>query len=337
MTFVTVTLNEKNISEQILENGMANVMKPYKSDEEFSKYLNDLVAAEEKGKKSKLGIFKSAEKALARFNDLTLPKQSSKAKNFYNFLKEEKNILGVIELVLNGSRFKVRLNQQNSQILLVLHGIRCLPNDENYKSYAKYSEEALRFSKENILQRDVEVEVSAVDNKGIFHGTIFVNKKNYSSTLVESGLAHCFAVGKSLCRYQTVYNSLEDEAKKKKLGMWNDEIKINYLNDFDQGSYVDLKNVKKNVDASEVIGPEIFYLQDKSNKGMKLIETEIAKISKQSENLGGLIKKGTPCVAQYSDDGNWYRGKINRQLKNGNFNVFFIDFGNEVPFYYKIF
>jgi hypothetical protein len=46
----------------------------------------------------------------------------------------------VVELVLNGSRFKVRFNQQHIMAILVLDGIRCLPNEGEY---TKVSEEAL--------------------------------------------------------------------------------------------------------------------------------------------------------------------------------------------------
>lgn len=39
------------------------------------------------------------------------------------------------------------------------------------------------------------------------------------------------------------------------------------------------------------------------------------------------IKKGTPCLAIFSEDGEWYRAKI-IQKKNLNYQVQFIDFGN---------
>lgn len=38
-------------------------------------------------------------------------------------------------------------------------------------------------------------------------------------------------------------------------------------------------------------------------------------------------KKGLLCVAKFSVDGNWYRAKITRELKN-KYEVLFIDYGN---------
>lgn len=47
----------------------------------------------------------------------------------YEFLSDEPHLTGVTELVLNGSRFKVRFNQQHVMAILVLDGVRCLPNE----------------------------------------------------------------------------------------------------------------------------------------------------------------------------------------------------------------
>lgn len=41
----------------------------------------------------------------------------------------KKNPTGVIDLVLNGSRFKVRFNQNSVLAVMVLDGVRALPNE----------------------------------------------------------------------------------------------------------------------------------------------------------------------------------------------------------------
>ena len=57
----------------------------------------------------------------------------------------------MVELVLNGSRLKVRFQQQHVMAIVVLDGVRCLPNEGEF---AKISEQALNFSKSHLLQRD---------------------------------------------------------------------------------------------------------------------------------------------------------------------------------------
>ena len=124
------------------------------------------------------------------FNDLSGGKgkkiDAAKCKNIYPFIKDERNLTGVVDLVLNGSRFKMRFNQQRVMVIMVLEGVRCLPNEP---AFVKASEEALQYSKLHANQHDVEIELKSVDPKGVFHGKIFINKKDYALELIERGLA----------------------------------------------------------------------------------------------------------------------------------------------------
>lgn len=61
--------------------------------------------------------------------------------------------------------------------MMVLQGVRCLPNDENIPGYEVWSNKAMDYSKSNILQRDVEIYINKVDKKGVFQGSIVLNKK----------------------------------------------------------------------------------------------------------------------------------------------------------------
>lgn len=69
---------------------------------------------------------------------------------------------------------KVRINEQNCMIILLLQGVRCLPNDANTSGYEEWSNKALKFSKDALTQRDAEFVIDSVDKKGCFHGSIFL-------------------------------------------------------------------------------------------------------------------------------------------------------------------
>ena len=97
------------------------------------------------------------------------------------FLKDEKELVGVVDLVLNGSRFKIRFPQQNVMVIVVLEGVRCLPNEGNYQ---QCSEDALLFSKANAFQRDAAFELKKVDQKGVFHAKMWIHKKDYALSLL---------------------------------------------------------------------------------------------------------------------------------------------------------
>lgn len=55
-----------------------------------------------------------------------------------------------MELILSGSKFKVRINEHSCYILLNLKGIKVLPNDPNVEEYEKWSNEALKFAKNRL-------------------------------------------------------------------------------------------------------------------------------------------------------------------------------------------
>ena len=143
-----------------------------------------------------------------------------KAKTIYNFLKDEKKLTGVVEFVLNGSRFKIRMHQQSCYIIFVLDGIRALPNEPEFK---KWSQNALDFSKETLLQRDVDIELVRIDKKGVFLGRLYVDKKDYALELLERGLA--FQFGKGFGSYEDA----ETVARKNKTGMWSEPLNLTAL------------------------------------------------------------------------------------------------------------
>ena len=139
----------------------------------------------------------------------------------FSFLVDDEHLTGVIDLVLNGSRFKVRFNHQHVLAIMVLDGVRCLPNEGEYQ---KISEEALLFSKKHAQQRDVQIQLKRVDKKGIFHGKLLINKKDYALELLEAGLAIYMDTKKD-----EKYENAENFAKKNRHGLWKYNLNLNAL------------------------------------------------------------------------------------------------------------
>ena len=129
--FASVFENNQNLSTFMLENGLVSIQQ-IRVEEDITKYFEDLKIAEEKGKKEKKGIHKSENARVPNFNDLSGGKgkkiDAAKCKNIFPFLTDDEHLTGVVDLVLNGSRFKVRFNHQHVMAIMVLDGVRCLPN-----------------------------------------------------------------------------------------------------------------------------------------------------------------------------------------------------------------
>ena len=73
----------------------------------------------------------------------------------------------------------------------------------------------------NALQRDFEIKLKRVDQKGIYHGTITINKKDYALDLLENGHAVVMSRNKN-----PKYEDAEGEARKNKVGLWKKEMNL---------------------------------------------------------------------------------------------------------------
>ena len=77
-----------------------------------------------------------------------------------------------MEYCISGMRFKVRLVGENCYIALNLLGVRTPSNDQNQPALLEFAQDALQFAKDNLLQRDVTVEIFSCDKRGSFFGSI---------------------------------------------------------------------------------------------------------------------------------------------------------------------
>ena len=330
-TFVSIFLpNDKNLSEQLVGHGFANVAPP-RSDDSFTKYIKQLNEAEEEAKKKKAGVHSTKTGLnLAKFTDYSKPGQNIKAKQFFEFIKNESSVTGVVDAVLSGSLFKVRLEKQNCYVLFSLSGIRTYSNEKNVPQYEKFAKDALKYSKDQTLQRDVELELNSVTPKGVFQGALFLTKKNFAHNLIEQGLAYVETLAKAEQKYAAQYRTVEKTAEESKVGIWGAGIPVKSGGNTRASSSVKILNETKVVNVTEVTGADEFYVHLKESKNkLQTIVAELEKLKGGESKLELPVRKGIPCVARFSDDGKWYRAKIEKVTANQNkFGVVFTDYGN---------
>ena len=331
LTFVSVILpNDKNLSELIVAAGLATVAPP-RAEDSFTKYMKQLTDAEEEAKKKKLGLHSSKTPLNpAKYIDYSQPRQSSKARQFFDFTKNEPVVHGVVEAALSGSLFKIRLDKQNCYILFSLGGIRTYSMEKNVPQYEKFAKEALKFSKDQILQRDVELELNSCTPKGLIQGSLLVGKKNFAHSLIEQGLAYVESLAKAEQKYAAQYRAVEKIAEEKKIGIWGSGIPVRSAGPTRTSYTVKPLNETKVVTVVDVVTATEFYVHSKdAKKTIVTIEAELAKAAKGPEaKLEQPVKKGIPCIAKFSDDGKWYRARIDKLISSTKFGVVFTDYGN---------
>ncbi len=132
MEFATLFLqkNDKNVSCILLEKGLikTNVSR---SGDNASKFLEDLLAAEQKAVVAKVGIHSSNPAPVRVFNDLTQNPKKAKGFEVMIMKRPNKKLNGVVEYCFSGMRFKVRLDSENTSISFSLLGIKTMANDKN--------------------------------------------------------------------------------------------------------------------------------------------------------------------------------------------------------------
>lgn len=97
--------------------------------------MDDLRNAQEAATKAQRNLHGKNQKQPPKFNDYSLPGKAQLAKQAFTFLKDEKKLTGTVDLVLNGSRFKIRFDQSACYGIVVLSGVKCLPNDPNFPDF----------------------------------------------------------------------------------------------------------------------------------------------------------------------------------------------------------
>ncbi len=187
MEFATIKVNGKNVSVQLIQKGFAKTNLS-KFSEENSKYFEDLMEAEKKANEKKLGVHSKKPANQYKFVDTTQNKNASKT--IERALKQSGKLDAVVEYVFSGGRFKLRIDSENVMIAFAIQGMRVPQPDKNSKEVSSISTLAKDYSKAQLHQRDVQIEIRHVDRKGNFFGQLWKQSGLYGEVLLQKGFAY---------------------------------------------------------------------------------------------------------------------------------------------------
>ncbi|ETW80350.1 hypothetical protein HETIRDRAFT_384869 [Heterobasidion irregulare TC 32-1] len=327
-----------NIAEQLIEKGLASVVRHKRDDEDRSADYDKLMAAEQTAVTETRGIHSGKDQPPPK-QPLNLSEASNRATQFVSGFKRQGRIPAVVEYVAAGSRFKIFLPKDNQVLTLVLGGIRAPRTARNASEKSEpYGAEASEFATRRYMQRDVEIEVDTVDKSGGFIGALYLNKtENVAVTLVREGLAtvHSFSAD-SLSWSRRLYEA-EEEAKREKRNIWTDydeeaEKAVEIPADDQPGA---LKPEYLDVIVSDVRTKNgfSFSVQILNTEGIASLEQLMRDFSihhRVAPSAPGFVPKGGDLVSAKFSDGSWYRAKIRRASPvKREAEVTFIDYGNQ--------
>ncbi|KAF9263252.1 hypothetical protein L218DRAFT_959268 [Marasmius fiardii PR-910] len=334
-----------NIAEQLIEKGLAGVVRHKRDDEDRSPDFDKLMAAEQAAATATRGIHSGKELPPPK-QPLNISESTSRATQFANGFKRLGRVSAIVDYVAAGSRFKLYLPKDNQTLTLVLGGIRAPRTARNTSEKSEpYGQEALDFATRRYMQRDVEFEAQTVDKSGGFIGALYLNKtENAAISLVKEGLANVHSYSAEGLPWAKQLYDAETTAKSAKLNLWKD---------YDEEAEV----AATEADAANETGPlkqeylDVIISDVRPKNGfafsVQILNTEgIASLEKLMQDFAlhhsgsvttpaGFVPKGGDLVSAKFSDGSWYRAKIRRAspLKK-EAELTFIDYGNQetVPF-----
>ncbi|XP_050292881.1 staphylococcal nuclease domain-containing protein 1 isoform X2 [Anthonomus grandis grandis] len=332
-TCATVTINGKNVAEALVSKGLATVVRYRQDDDQRSSRYDELIKAENKAEKSQLGVHSKKDGAPLRVTEI----DAARAKLELASFQRAQRIDAIVEFVASGARLRLYIPKTNSLATFLLGGINCpraaraatgtLPASEG----EEYGDEALLFTKERCLQREVSIQVDTHDKAGNFIGWLWIDNLNMSVELVRAGFASVHFTGEK-SSYASQLKQAEDSAKNQKLRRWK-----NYVEEAPQQVNVEEEKqpVERKVNYEEVVVTEVtnegtFFVQ-RISEGPKA-EALFAKLRQEFDAnppLPGAYnpKKGDICAAKFTLDDNWYRVKVEK-VAGGKVQVHYIDYGN---------
>nr|AAH63211.1 staphylococcal nuclease domain containing 1 [Xenopus tropicalis] len=330
-TCATVTIGGINIAEALVSKGLATVIRYRQDDDQRSSHYDELLAAEARAIKNAKGLHSKKEVPIHRVADISGDTQ--KAKQFLPFLQRAGRSEAVVEYVFSGSRLKLYMPKETCLITFLLAGIECPRGSRNMPSGVQegepFSEEATLFTKELVLQREVEVEVEAMDKAGNFIGWLHVDGVNISVALVEHALSKVHFTAERSNYYKTLL-AAEEGPKQRKEKVWSK---------FEEQPVEEVVTVveekERNANYKPVLVTEItdelhFYIQDVETGTQleKLMESMRSEIASNPPLEGSFSpRRGDYCIAKYMD-GEWYRARVEKVESVAKVHVFYIDYGN---------
>lgn len=329
-TCCTVTIGGINVAEALVSKGLATVVRYRADDDQRSAHYDELLSAETKAGKAGKGMHSKKDHPVHRVVDLSGDLQ--KSKQFSPFLQRAGRMEAVVEFVFSGSRLRVFVPKENCLITFLLAGINCVRASRDTKSGTQhgdeYGDEAQAYTKDLCMQKEVQIEVESMDKAGNFIGWLWIDNINLSEALVKEGFADVYSTAVRSPYYRQLQNA-EEEAQKKKLRKWEKQVPVELEIKVEDTSERTV-NFKKIMITD--INIDLTFSAQNYDEGPKLDEL-MQNLRQEFTNSPPLIasytpKKGDLCAARFSDDGLWYRARVDK-IQGSQISITYVDYGNK--------
>ena len=332
MTFASVILPDgKCANVEIVEAGLANMMTP-RTDEVLSHYYGQMTEAFGRAKAAKKGIHTiGTNPPVHSYHDITGPQNPKTIAYYQDLFSKNSHIIGVVEYCFSGSRFKLRVDEANCYISFICQGMLPLPQDPNMPELQNIIKQGQKFARFMVLQRDAKIDILTSDRKGNFFGVLMIGSKNYVISLLEEGLAVINRIpGRGPPGKSDLYEQAEKKAKEEMKGLWDPKANISLDLIAPVEKQLEFVEGKSKIEIVSYPSHRFFYALSTDDTITKKVEEVLSKefSPAKAEKLLLPIRRGTYCMALFTEDKKWYRGQVEQIVSEDACEVLFIDYGN---------
>ncbi|CAL3970936.1 unnamed protein product [Diplocarpon coronariae] len=337
----TIMLNEKNIGLLLVQEGWASVIRHRRDDTDRAPNYDDLLAAQEKAKEEKKGMWSGKPSKAKQYVDASESLQ--KARLQVAGLQRQKKVPAIVDFVKGGSRFVVLLPRESIKLNFVLGGIRAPKSARGPNDKAEpFGQEAHDLATKRLTQRDVEIDVHSIDKVGGFIGELYINKESFAKILVEEGLATVHAYSAEQAGNASELLAAQQRAKDARKNLWADwdpsldvaEEEEAPANGTNGDAIIPREKDYRDVMVTHIEESGKLRLQiiGTGTSALETMMTQFKSFHMNPSNNSGLQgppKAGDYVAAKFSEDGAWYRARIrsnDRAVKEAE--VVYIDYGN---------
>lgn len=322
--------NGEDLVSTIVSAGWATVKVPTRSkDGKLPPEREELVALEAAAKEAGRGIHQDPKKA-AKIMKRKIDHVSSGARNFFE-ANRDKALKGVVDQVREGSTLRIEIPGKNSKgelshqvILLNLAGVQCpripIPYKVRLATYERqikenpngryekpkqtdpepYAQEALTFTENRLLNRDVTVRVLGCDKLNNLFGTVHVPQGDISTLLLKHGLARIVDWSANLVSNKSDLEAAQHAARQARYRIWRS---------YSPDASADATNNEFMAKVIQIVSPDTLIVMDPETKE----ESRVLFASLRAPRLGFRDRKSDP----WAEEGKEYlrRRLIGRKVK----------------------
>lgn len=307
----------------------------HRADENKASSYDSLMIAEQEAKKASRGVHgkRNSDGTVAGpvYTSTDISARANLMRDELPFLQRERSMAAVVEYVMAGGRFKVRVPERKCEMVLALAGVRCPRTARSSgrgsdgaalpaRDGEPFGDVASEYCKNVLTHRDVTISVEDADQRGTALGTLIfdLNGKevNIGTDLLQRGLARFIPRG-APGSLSAEYEAAQESARSARRGLWEEEEE-----EAEAEEEVRTTETVTRMTVSEVVdGVNVMMQADGDRSRLDRVQDYMQQLLEQHGTTPAPVetRKNSIVAALFTDEDGavaWYRARVEGPLSD---------------------